>query len=40
MQNPEISGEEKAIIKEETGVQINELARNAMRVFNENLAEF
>ena len=40
MQNPEISGDEKAIIKEETGVQINELARNAMRTFNENLAEF
>jgi len=40
MQNAEISGEEKAIIKEETGVQINELARNAMRTFNENLAEF
>ena len=40
MQNPETSGDEKAIIKEETGVQINELARNAMRTFNENLAEF
>lgn len=40
MQDAEISGDEKALIKEEIGVQINELARNAMKTFNENLAEF